>query len=176
MLLLQCNREVWCFRTRFSPGDRIEALEVEAAAVADAVVGPMLAAGGYGEELAVIDNNVSGGWITSGTAVKPALDGMLAGMWLQLALRKGFEWWVRVSSASDAAATPNRGLVPDCPCDWHLRELQGVRRWHPLQDGQGPGRPFVEGWLRAVPCPPMLWYAWRCTRRLGWSEWLRIDR
>ena len=46
---------------------------------------------------------------------------MLAGLWLQVALRQGFKWWGRVSSGSRVADLPSRGRAPECLCAWELR-------------------------------------------------------
>ena len=54
---------------------------------------------------------------------------MLSALWLQMAVRGGFKWFERVSPAPSLAGKPSRGLVPDCPCGWCLRELSGVLRW-----------------------------------------------
>ena len=61
---------------------------------------------------------------------------------LQRAIRGGFKWFERVSSFSNLADRPSRGLAPECPCGWRLREVVGVRRWG-APDGTGPGRPWV---------------------------------
>ena len=47
-----------------------------------------------------------------------------------------------VSSASNLADRPSRGLAPECPCEYRLREVVDVRRWG-APDGTGPGRPWV---------------------------------
>ena len=77
-------------------------------------------------------------WITSGCSNRPAVDAILAGLWLNLAVVGGFKWWERVSNGSNLADKPSRGLVPDCPREWQLWELEGVGRWVP---GLGPNPP-----------------------------------
>ena len=57
------------------------------------------------------------------------VDPMLSGMWLQMAIRGGFKWFERVSPASNLADRPSRGLAPECPCGYRLREVVDVRRW-----------------------------------------------
>ena len=47
------------FATPCPPGDPVDLLEVEAAAVADAVFGPVVRDAGYSKELAFVDNNLS---------------------------------------------------------------------------------------------------------------------
>ena len=47
-----------------------------------------------------------------------------------------------VSSASNLADRPSRGLAPECPCGYRLREVVDVRRWG-APDGTGPGRPWI---------------------------------
>ena len=45
VLLLPATPEAFWFRTRVPPGDAVDRLEVEAAAVVDALFGPLLAGG-----------------------------------------------------------------------------------------------------------------------------------
>ena len=59
------------------------------------------------------------------------VDPMVSALWLYMAVRGGFKWFERVSSASNLADKPSRGLVPDCPCGWRLQEMSGVLRWSP---------------------------------------------
>ena len=68
---------------------------------------------------------------------------MLSGLWLQMVARGGFKWFEGVSSVSDLADRPSKGLAPECPCGWRLREEQepGVLRWGGF-DGSGPDRPW----------------------------------
>ena len=54
------------FRTQVPMGDLIDSLEVEAAAVADAVFAPIKMAHDIKDELTFVDNAVSLPWITSG--------------------------------------------------------------------------------------------------------------
>ena len=119
-------------------GHLIDSLEVEAAAVADATFAPIKAAHDIKDEVTFVDNAVSLPWITSGCSNRPAVDAILAGLCLNLALGEGFKWWERVSSGSNLADKPSRGLVPDCPLGWQLWDLAGVGRWVP---GIGPGPP-----------------------------------
>ena len=155
VLLLPATWEMFWFRTRVPPGgddgdeeEPIDRLEVEAAAVVDALFGPLLVERGYVDEVSFVDNNASLAWITRGRArsrcgrVCPDGDPMLSGLWLQMAIRGGFKWFERVSSFCNVADRPSRGLTPDCPCGWRLREVVGVRRWG-ASDGSGPGRPWV---------------------------------
>ena len=97
----------------------------------------LLAQRGYVDEIAFIDNNVSGAWVTRG---RGRADPILSAMWLQMAVRGRFKWFERVSSASNLADRPSRGLVPVCPCGWRLRELSGVLRWSP-EDHAASERP-----------------------------------
>ena len=66
----------------------IDRLEVEAAAVVEALFGPYLAKQGYVDEVSFVDNNTSLAWICRGRARskdgRPRLDVdlMLSGMWL----------------------------------------------------------------------------------------------
>ena len=122
------------------PGDAIEVLEVEAAAVVDALFGPLVAGRGYTEEISFIDNNVSCAWVTRGRG-RADVDPMLSGLWLQMATRGGFKWFERVSSTSNVADAPSRGVEPDCPCGWRLQEVRHVDRRGP-SDGSGPGQPW----------------------------------
>ena len=140
VLLLPASREAFWFRTRTQRGEPIERLEVEAAVVADALFGPFLAARGYVDEISFVDNNVSAAWLTRGRG-REDVDPMISAMWLHMAVRGGFKWFERVSSASNLADKPSRGLPPDCPCGWSLREVPAVRRWGP-SDADGPGRPW----------------------------------
>ena len=140
VLLLPASREAFWFRTRVPPGDPIDRLEVEAAAVVDALFGPLLAGQGYTEEISFVDNNVSCAWITRGRR-RSDVDLMLSGLWLQMATRGGFKWFKRVSSTSNVADAPSRGVEPDSPCGWRLQEVRHVGRWGP-SDGFGPGRPW----------------------------------
>ena len=155
VLLLPATREMFWLRTRVPPGgddddddEPIDRLEVEAAAVVDALFGPLLAERGYVDESSFVDNNASLAWITCGRTrsrcgrARPDVDPMLSGMWLQMVVRGGFKWFERVSSFSNLADRPSRGLPPDCPCGWRLPEVVGVRRWG-ASDGSGPGRPWV---------------------------------
>ena len=138
VLWLSATQEVFWFRTWVPQGDPIDRLEVEAAAVVDALFTPLLAERGYTEEISFIDNNVSLAWITRGRACAD-VNPMLAELWLPMAVRGGFKWFERISSVSNVADKPSRGLVPDCPCGWRLREVPGVRSWG-ASDGSGPGR------------------------------------
>ena len=140
VLLLPASREAFWFRTRTQRGEPIDRLEVEAAAVADALFGPFLAACGYVDEISFIDNNVSAAWLTRGRG-RADVDPMVSALWLHMAVRGGFKWFERVSSASNLADRPSRGLPPECPCGWSLREVPTVRRWGP-SDADGPGRPL----------------------------------
>ena len=82
VLLLPATREAFWFRTRVPRGDPIDRLEVEAAAVVDALFGPLLAARGYTEEISFMDNNVSCAWITRGRGradVDPMLSALCCG-------------------------------------------------------------------------------------------------
>ena len=151
VLLLPTTREGFWFRTRVPAAggaEPIDRLEVEAAAVVDALFGPLLAERGYIDEVSFVDNNASLAWVCKGRARtkdgRPRLDvdPMLSGMWLQMAIRGGFKWFERVSSASNLADRPSRGLAPECPCGYRLREVVNVRRWG-APDGTGPGRPWV---------------------------------
>ena len=114
----------------------------------DALFGPLLAERGYIDEVSFVDNNASLAWVCKGRARakdgRPPLDvdPMLSGMWLQMAIRGGFKWFERVSSASNLADRPSRGLAPECPCGYRLREVVDVRRWG-APDGTGPGRPWL---------------------------------
>ena len=139
VVLLPASLEALWFRTRVPPGDPIDRLEVEAAAVANQVFGPLLTQRGYVDEIAFIDNNVSGAWVTRGRG-RADVDPNLSAMWLQMAVRGGFKWFERVSSASNLADRPSRGLVPVCPCGWRLQELSGVLRWSP-EDHAASERP-----------------------------------
>ena len=65
----------------------IDRLEVEAAAVSDALFGPLVASWGVAAELALIDSNVALPWITSGLAQRDDVDPILAGFWAQMAFR-----------------------------------------------------------------------------------------
>ena len=105
----------------------------------DMVFGPLLVLRGYVDEISFIDNNVSGSWITRGRG-RADVDPILSALWLQMAVRGGFKWFERVSSASNLADKPSRGLVPDCPCGWRLRELSGVLCWD-AQDYAASERP-----------------------------------
>ena len=123
-------------------GDEIDLLEAEAAAVADAVFGPIILRAGYAEELAFVDNNCSLAWVTRGAAGpgRNDVNGILEGLWLQMALRKAFKRWERVSSTSNVANLPSRGKSPEVPCTWDLREIEQVGRWDTARDGLTPGR------------------------------------
>ena len=148
VLLLPRERVAYFFRTRaegtanrVAPAKRVPAggspsgarpidfLEVEAAVVADAVFGPMLQHAGYHEEVSFVDNNVSLAWITDGCAFRDDVDPLIEDMWFCLACRQAYKWWERVSSTSNVADLPSRGLPPTLPSDWTLHELKGVRRW-----------------------------------------------
>ena len=124
------------------PRDPIDLLECEAAAVADAVFGPVVLAAGYTKELAFINNNVNPGWVTHGAAKLGRDDAsvILEGLWLQMALQQAFKRWERVSSASNVANLPSRGKPPEVPCTWDLREVKQVGRWDAARDGLTPGR------------------------------------
>ena len=129
------------FATPCSPGDPIDLLEAKAVAVADAVISPIVHCLGYDEELAFVDSNVGLAWVTSGSAKgRDDAKDLLEGLWLQMALRQAFKWWERVSSASNVADIPSRGLCPEVPCTWRLREIEHVGRWDPAVDGLTPGR------------------------------------
>ena len=129
------------FATPCPPGVPIHLLEVKAAAVADAVFGPIVRDHGYDDELACVDNNVGLAWVTCGSAKgRDNANGLLEGLWLQIALEQAFKWWGRVSSASNVAGLPSRGLCPEVPCTWRLREIRHVGRWDPAVDGLTPGR------------------------------------
>ena len=54
------------FRMPCPPGDPINLLEVEAAAVPNVVFGPVIRGAGYSEDLAFVDNNVSLAWVPKG--------------------------------------------------------------------------------------------------------------
>ena len=138
--LLPASREALWFRTRVLRGEPIDRLEGEAAAVANSLFGPCLAARGYADEISFIDNNVSAAWITRGGG-REDVDPMLSALWLQMVVRGGFKWFERVSSTFNLADRPSRGLVPDCPCGWRLRQVPDVLRWGD-SDGAGPGRPW----------------------------------
>ena len=97
--------------------------------VADAVFGPMLQQAGYHEEVSFVDNNVSLAWITDGCAFRDDVDPLIEDMWFCLACRQAYKWWERVSSTSNVADLPSRGLPPTLPSDWTLHELKGVRCW-----------------------------------------------
>ena len=86
VLLLPATQEGFWFRTRVPQGDPTDHLEVEAAVVVDALVGPLLAERGYVDEIFFVDNNVSLAWLTRGRA-RPDVDPMLSGLWLQMAVR-----------------------------------------------------------------------------------------
>ena len=129
------------FATPCPPGEPIDLLEVEAAAVADSVFGPIVRRPGYEEELAFVDNNADLAWVTSGSAKgRDNANDLLEGLWLQMAPRQAFKWWERVSSASNFADLLGRGLCPKVPCTWRLREIEYVGRWDPAVDGLTPGR------------------------------------
>jgi hypothetical protein len=87
------DRVAFFWRTPVPKGDQIAFLEVEAAAVGDAVFGPLLLDKEIRDEFTFVDNNVSLLWITSGCSCKPEVDVILAGLWLNLATRGGFKWW-----------------------------------------------------------------------------------
>ena len=140
VLLLPATREAFWLCTCVPPGDPIDRLEVEAAAVVDALFGPLLDERGYTEEISFVDKNVSCPWVIRGRRRANA-DPMLSGLWMQMAICGGFKWLERVSSASIIADKPSRGIVPNCPCGWRLREVLGVARWE-RSDGSGLGRPW----------------------------------
>jgi hypothetical protein len=142
VLYLPHRRTAYFFRTPLVCHDLIDSLEVEAAAIGDALFGPLLVEFGVADEISFVDNNVSLPWITSGCSFRPEVDAILAGMWLNVATRKAFKWWERVSSASNPADAPSRGLVPPRPHEWRLFEMCPVPRWSPSKDGQGHGRPL----------------------------------
>ena len=92
--------------------------------------------------MAFVDGNVALSWVTRGCSNCDAgVDKLLAGMWANLACRGGFKWWERVSSGSNLADRPSKGLVPECPRGWHMWEMVSVQRWDPDMDGVGPPRP-----------------------------------
>ena len=78
---------------------------------------------------------------------------MLSGLWMQMAIRGGFNWFEGVSSTSNVMDKPSKGVVPDCPCGWRLREVLGAACWG-RSDGSGPGRPWPA--LRCLPALPSL--------------------
>jgi hypothetical protein len=131
------DRVAFFWRTPVPKGDLIAFLEVEAAAVGDAVFGPLLLGMGIRDEVTFVDNNVSLPWITSGCSFKPEVDEILSGLWLNLATRGTFKWWERVSSGSNPSDEPSRGLVPVCPRGWRLHEMLQVGRWDVIGDGNG---------------------------------------
>ena len=114
VLLLPASHEAFWFRTRVPPGDPIDRLEVEAAAVVDGLFGPLLTDRGYTEEVSFVDNNVSCAWITRGRG-RTDVDPMLSGLWMQMAVCGGFKWFERVSSASNVADRPSRDICAQLP-------------------------------------------------------------
>ena len=130
------------FATPCPPGDPIDLLEVKATAAPDVVFSPVIRNAGYSEKLAFVDNNVSLAWVTKGAAKSGCNDAkdLPEGLWLQMALRQSFKWWERVSSRFDVADLPRRGVPPEVPCTWVLREMEHVGRWGSAHDGLTPGR------------------------------------
>ena len=79
-------------------------------------------------------------------------NGIHEGLWLQVALRRAFKWWERVSLGSNVADLPSRGLPPEVPCTWVLQEIEQVGRWDAAHDGLTPQRPpasslRASGWV-----------------------------
>ena len=93
-LLLRCQHGPWPRGCTVAVRQPIDHLEVEAAAVVDALFGPLLAERGYTEEISFVDYNVSLAWITGGPA-RADFDPMISGLWLQMAVRGGFKWCER---------------------------------------------------------------------------------
>ena len=139
---MHATRSAYFFRIGLSPGEPIAHLEVEAAAVGDAVFGPLLHKEEVDREVAFMDSNVGLGWISRGCSnCADGVDRMLAGMWANLACRGGFKWWERVSTGSNLGDRPSRGLVPECPHGWHMWEMVGVGRCEHDRDSLGSPRP-----------------------------------
>ena len=142
VLYLPAARSAYFFRVGLPPGEPFAHLEVEAAAVGDAIFGPLLLWKGVDQEVAFVDSNVGLGWITRGCSnFNEGVDWMLAGLWANLACRGGFKWWERVSTGLNLGDRPSRGLVPECPRGWHMWEMVGVGRWDRDRDGVGSPRP-----------------------------------
>ena len=102
-MLLPGKRLAVFFRVLVPWGDLIDSFEVEAAAVADATFASIKTAGDVRDEVTFVDNTVSRPWTTSGCSHRPAVDAILAGLWLNLTVGRGFKWWERVSSRSNLA-------------------------------------------------------------------------
>ena len=92
VLMLPGSRLAVFFRIWVPLGDLIDSLKVETAAVADATFAPIKAAHAITDEVTFVDNTVSLPWITSGCSNRPAVDEILAGLWLNLALCGWFKW------------------------------------------------------------------------------------
>ena len=134
-------RCLYFFRVPIDGNEPIDRLELEAAAVSDALFGPLVASWEVSAELAFIDSNVALPWVTSGLAQRDDVDPILAGFWAQMAFRAAFKWFERVSSFSNLADAPSRGLAPLVPCGWRCVEVPDVQRWQHGRDGLRPGRP-----------------------------------
>ena len=59
VLFLPDRQEAFFLPTKVPPGDPIDRVEIEVAAVADAMFGPLLLAGGCVDDISFVDNNVS---------------------------------------------------------------------------------------------------------------------
>ena len=68
------------FRLQVPPGELINRLDAEAAAVADTVFGLTLRAFDYVEKITFVDNNVSLSWLTTGCSVSDDVDPLLASL------------------------------------------------------------------------------------------------
>ena len=140
-------RHAFCFRIRITFGKResdepIDALETEAAALGEAIFGPLPQRMSINAGACFVDNNVSLAWLTAGTCRCPELLGMLAALWLSIASRRGFVWWERVASDSNPADRPSRGDLPLCLCGWRLFEVARPSRWSTAEEnGERRGEP-----------------------------------
>ena len=78
-------RRVYFFRVRVPEAEPIDRLEVEAAAVADGVFGPLVATWNVPAEVSFIDSNAGLPWITSRCSHGEDVDPILTGFWTQMA-------------------------------------------------------------------------------------------
>ena len=142
VLYLPATRSAYFFRVALSPGGPIAHLEVEAAAVGDAVFGPLLLREGVDREVAFVGSNVGLGWITRVCSnCDDGVDKVPAGLWANAACRGGFKWWERVSTRSNLGDRPSRGLFLECPRGWYMWGMVRLRRWDRDRDGVGSLRP-----------------------------------